>query len=143
MMWNKLGVLGSILAILSGCASTAGGGAQPVPLSSKQSLSISVVDANGSPVQAECVLNNDKGSWTTSSPGSVTVEKSTQNLTIGCKSPGKIDGSLTAIPRRPIGQRTQSDTSAAYNYPDKLLIMMGRGLTVDRWDQESAERRSK
>lgn len=142
-MWIKLAVLSWILIILSGCASTTGSGGQSAPLDVKQSLSITVVNAAGAPVQAACVLNNDKGTWATAAPGSVMVERSARNLTIDCKSPGLIDGSLTAVPRRAAGQGIQSDASAGYNYPDKLEIMMARGRTADRWDQDYAERRSK
>lgn len=132
------------LMILSGCASITG--------SEGQSLSISASAPDGTPVEkVECVLDNDKGHWTTATPNFVTVRRSAEDLTVICKKPGMVDGILKAISRAAgsmygniifgggIGALIDHNKGTGYNYPDQLPVKMGASVVVDRKEQDAAQ----
>ena len=70
--------------VLSSCASTMSGNQQPVNISSNVS-------------GAACTLQNEKGSWSLSTPGSAVVTNSRENLSVRCQK----SGYQTAIVRVP------------------------------------------
>ncbi|MGA7776715.1 MAG: hypothetical protein WCA85_03255 [Paraburkholderia sp.] len=71
----------------------------------RETLSISVVDANGPVADAKCILTNAKGDWSLTAPDSVEVRRSDSDLQIKCEKPGyapvvtTIKASKTQIPR--------------------------------------------
>lgn len=143
-MNGKITMLLAALTILSGCASITG--------SEGQSLSVSALAADGTPVdKAECVLDNDKGHWTTAAPNFVMVRRSAEDLTVVCKKAGMVDGILKAVSRAAgsmygniifgggIGALIDHNKGTGYNYPDQLPVKMGSSVVVDRKEQDAAQ----
>jgi hypothetical protein len=131
-------------SVLSGCASITG--------SEGQSVSVTATDPTGAPVtKAECVLNNDKGNWTTATPNFVTIRRSSEDLTVICKKEGMMDGILKAVSRAAgsmfgniifgggIGAMIDHSKGTGYNYPDQLPVKMGESVVVDRKDQATSQ----
>ncbi len=134
------------VVIVSGCAT--GAVAPSVPASQQQKISLIVIDANGSQnpgggalLQANCTITNDKGQWPVNVPGSVTIETSKDQLSITCKSDGYLDGNLTVAARIP--GKTFGYSGSAYNYPERLQIMLGRSIHVDPLDYDFMQQRKK
>lgn len=82
-----------------------------------------------------CTLTNDAGSWFLTTPGSVTVHKSTGDLAIDCKkddvfgrqtlvskSNGAVWGNIIA--GGGIGYIVDRNTGAGFDYPATAMIMM-------------------
>jgi hypothetical protein len=65
---------------------TSGGGGED---RNREVLSVQVIDAKGLDTSAKCNITNDKGSWSTTAPGSVTVLRSEGDLTIACSKDGE------------------------------------------------------
>lgn len=124
--WALLGVL--VLGSLQGCASIVSGHLQAV------SVETPGCDA------ARCELSNDRGKWFVSStPGSVTIERSYNNLQVVCTK-----GSITSTPVSVasttkamafgnilfggiIGAGVDVGTGAAYDYPQTVSVPMQCG----------------
>jgi hypothetical protein len=85
-MKRILALLGAVA--LTGCASVAGEKMQPV--------SVTTIFDSKEVAGLGCTLSNDAGSWFLTSPGSVTVHKSTGDLAIDCKKDAYV-GSATAV----------------------------------------------
>ena len=82
-MRKMLGILiGGALA-LSGCASIVKG--------TSESIAITTPPTTG----ASCVLSSGQGNWTVTSPGSVTVQKSKEDIQVRCDKPGWQEGFAT------------------------------------------------
>jgi len=112
------------LASLCGCASIVSG--------TKQTLLITTPPTTG----ANCVLTNSAGMWTVSSPGSVTVKKTRQNIVITCTKDGWQEG-FAAIPANYedsttgniiaggiIGLAVDVSTGAVTKYPNAFEVRM-------------------
>ena len=129
--------LGGVIAIAtlcSGCASIVGG----------QNQSISVTTASdGKEVEgAKCSLQNDKGSWYATTPGSVTVRRSYADLLVTCKldsvAPGTASVKSTtkalafgnAIFGGVIGVAVDTASGAAYDYPNSIRVAMPSGAAA-------------
>ena len=136
-------VIASILMIstLSGCAS--------VTTSAMQPVSVKTNDSKGSVVlQAKCSLKNEKGEWSVVTPNIVSVHRAAGNLAVNCKKPGLSDGNARAISRAGagmygnaiigggIGALIDHSSGKAYNYPDKINVVMGDSITIDRRDPD-------
>lgn len=87
MQLRQLAAALAVTASLSGCASVMEGTTQPIAI-------ITTPEPG-----ATCVVSNDRGTWTTLSPGTVTVDKSESVLKIVCSKPGRQDGTLYAAGR--------------------------------------------
>ncbi|HLB42382.1 MAG TPA: hypothetical protein VJN02_05965 [Gammaproteobacteria bacterium] len=114
---------------LTGCASIISG--------TKQSVSVNTEPTRG----AMCSLENNKGRWfINSTPGSVTVNRSFNDLQINCEKPGykpalKMVGSKTkavvfgnAIIGGVIGAGIDMADGAAYEYPEDIYLPMRKGI---------------
>lgn len=82
---NKVkGVLLSVAAVavvgFTGCASITEGKNQPV--------SVNATCGGHLVTGAACTLSNDKGTWYATTPGSVVIHKSYQNIVVSCKDKG-------------------------------------------------------
>ncbi len=127
---------------LSGCASVTTSAMQPVSVTtqSKQGNDVS---------QANCTLKNTNGEWSVVTPNTVSVRKAAGNLAVNCKKPGLSDGNARAISRAGagmygniiigggIGALIDHSSGKAYNYPDKLKVVMGDSITIDRHDPDA------
>lgn len=116
-----------ILISLTGCASIVSG--------TNQSVSIETNPTNN----ATCSLTNDKGKWFVSNtPGSVTVNRSYQDLVIECQKKGYQSGaSKVKSTTKPmafgnvifggvIGAGVDAASGAAYDYPTNIHISMNK-----------------
>src|ERR1700722_11551872 len=77
-----------LCSLATGCASIVAGSNQSVSVEARQ---------KGAPVvAASCKLTNDKGAWFVTTPGSVTVHRSYDDLAIRCEKDGMDPGLITA-----------------------------------------------
>lgn len=123
---TKYAALAAMLA-LTGCASITGEKIQP--------LSVITVFDNKEVAGIGCTLSNDAGSWFLTSPGSVTVHKSTGDLAIDCKKES-MAGNVTVVSKANsgawgnilvggvIGYVVDRQTGAGFNYPTNVTIML-------------------
>ena len=125
------------------------GGCSTITQSETQSLALTAT-YESKPVEANCQLKNDKGSWDAKSPSNVTVRKSNEDLEVTCKKEGIADGILKAISRAAgsmfgniifgggIGAIIDHSTGTGYDYPSKLPVKMGEAVVIDRKDERQA-----
>ncbi len=118
-------------------------GCSTITQESTQVLSLTATH-QGQPVDAECALVNDKGSWNAKSPSNVTVRKSNEDLNVTCKKAGIPDGLLKAISRAAgsmfgniifgggIGAIIDHSKGTGYDYPVQLPVKMGESVVVDK-----------
>ena len=117
-----------LLAIsLVGCASVTGTKLQPVSLTTM---------CNGEAINdAMCTLTNDKGQWFLKTPGSVTINKSYDDITVDCKkeelagsskfqsqSEGSVWGNV--ILGGGIGYLVDKNTGAGFSYPSNMMVQL-------------------
>ncbi len=117
------------VAGLTGCASIVNGTSQSVAV-------------HTSPIAgASCTLENDKGKWMLPhTPGTVTVNRSYNDLQINCDKPGyrstykqiasKTKGMVfgNAVFGGAIGAGIDIVDGAAYDYPNDIYVSMHRGI---------------
>lgn len=120
-------IAASVLLALTGCASIAGEKMQPI--------TIQTVHDSKEIVGVGCTLTNDAGSWFLTTPGSVTVHKSTGDLAIDCKK-DEIFGRQTLVSKSNgavwgniiagggIGYIVDRNTGAGFDYPATTLLSM-------------------
>ena len=118
-----------ISLFLAGCASVVGDLTQPITV-------FAVCAGSAAPVEAGCVLENDKARKSITSPGTVAIARSNSDLTIQCalgnskrgrvvlSSTGdeKILGNLVA--GGVIGAVVDVGTGAAFNYPSRVTVLL-------------------
>lgn len=115
--------------LVSGCASIVSG--------STQSLSVETKSPDGKQViGANCKMVNDKGTWFTTTPGTVPVHRSYEDLTVSCskdafqaailvvKSGTKAMAAGNILFGGIIGGGVDVATGAAYDYPDLISVQM-------------------
>ena len=121
--------LGAIAPLFTGCASIVSG--------QNQSLSVETLQA-GKPLSgANCKLDNDKGAWYVTTPGSVTVRRSGEALNLRCEKVGAEPG-VAAVQSATkamafgnilfggfIGAAVDVSSGAAYDYPVLVQVPMG------------------
>lgn len=118
---------------LSGCASITGSKLQPI---SVQSVS------DGQEISGVgCTLTNDAGKWFVTTPGSVTVQKSTGDMAVDCvkddlrgsenlvsKSNGAVWGNIIA--GGGIGYIVDRSTGAGFDYPNTVIVVVNKMATA-------------
>lgn len=117
-------------ALTTGCASIVTGHNQPISVETRH---------NGAMVrEANCKLENDKGTWFVTTPGSVTVRRSFGDLHVRCEKDKHEPGILTvksttkamafgnAIFGGVVGAGVDIATGAAYDYPSLITVEMGK-----------------
>lgn len=115
-----------------------------------QQLSLTTKGEDAATVEGvKCKLQNDKGTWESTSPGFVNVRRSAEDLTVECKKEGQKDGLLKAISRAAgsmfgnivfgggIGAIIDHNNGKGYNYPDALPVEMGKSVITDRKAQDT------
>jgi len=110
---------------LSGCATIVDG--------STQSMSVSTTPVQG----AACTLKNSEGTWFLTSPGSVQVHKTKNDLTVSCTKDGYQSGSQIAVSKfggatfgnivagGGIGAIVDAASGANYYYDSPLTVPLG------------------
>ncbi len=116
--------LAAVITLLPGCASIVNG--------TSQSVSVDT----GRVVGATCSLQNNKGLWyVNQTPGTVTVNRSYQNLFVNCKKSGLHGSRSFASKTKPmafgniifggaIGAGVDMADGAAYDYPNHMTVAM-------------------
>ena len=129
MTKNYLGIVLFAASITSGCASITGSRNQPLSVQTHQK-GVQVVGAN-------CTLQNDKGSWFVTTPGSVVIQKSYSDLAATCNKEGMVPGVATfksgsnggvwgnIVAGGLIGYAVDASSGAGFDYPSLLSIEMG------------------
>lgn len=118
-------------------------GCSTITQSEMQPLSLTAV-YQGQPVEPNCQLKNDKGSWESKAPANVSVRKSNEDLEVTCKKEGMPDGLLKAVSRAAgsmfgniilgggIGALIDHSKGTGYDYPNQLPVRMGESVLVDK-----------
>lgn len=125
------------------------GGCSTITQSESQVLALTAT-YESKPVEANCQLRNDKGSWDAKAPSNVSVRKSNEDLNVTCKKEGMPDGLLKAISRAAgsmfgniifgggIGAIIDHSQGTGYDYPNQLPVKMGQSVVVDRQTEQQA-----
>ena len=138
---NNITVMLALLCFsvsLSGCAS----------MSSGMQQNLTVLTHHGDVERAGivCDLHNDAGRWTLSSPASVKVHKSAENLVVECKdeqltgkasveSTGNAAYASNFLFLFGIGYWIDKLTGAGFDYPDKVIVRLTPGTKDDDSDR--------
>jgi len=121
-------------SLLTGCASIVSGTSQIVSVETKH--------PTGNVAGATCKLENDKGVYYVTTPGTVTVRRAYGDMNVKCEKPGMEAGIATIksstkamfagniIFGGVIGAGVDAASGAAYDYPTLFQIMMGQSTTV-------------
>lgn len=129
--------LTSALAVtaLSGCASIVTG--------HNQSLSVETRHQGQQVVGASCKLNNDKGTWFVTTPGSVMVRRSYDDLQVRCEKEPHAPGLGTVKSYTKgmafgnvllggiVGGAVDIASGAAYDYPSLITVEMGQTSVIE------------
>ncbi len=115
---------------LTGCASIVSGTSQVV--------SVETLHPSGNVAGASCKLENDKGVYYVTTPGTVTVHRAYGDMNVKCEKPGYDAGLATFKSSTKgmmagnilfggvIGAGVDASTGAAYDYPVLLQVMLGQ-----------------
>lgn len=124
----------AMVPMFVGCASIVNG--------QNQSISVETRSDAGAVAGAQCKLTNNKGAWFVTTPGSTTVQRSFEDLSVACDKPGIPTGLATVksstkamafgniIFGGVIGAGVDVATGAAYDYPPLLTIEMGKTVQL-------------
>lgn len=124
----------AISASLTGCASIVSG--------TNQIVSVETLQATGKVDGASCKLENDKGVYYVTTPGTVTVRRAYGDMSVRCEKPGMEAGIATiksstkgmafgnVVFGGVIGAGVDMASGAAYDYPNLFQIMMGHTAVV-------------
>lgn len=119
---------------LTGCASIVSGTNQVMSIDARQNNSMQQV------VGANCELNNGKGVYYVTTPGTVTVNRAYEPLSVKCEKENYKPG-IASVPSTTkamafgniifggiIGAGVDMASGAAYDYPTSIRIIMGEAL---------------
>jgi hypothetical protein len=133
--FQRLAGMAFSLSMLGGCASITGSQNQP--------LSVETRDLNGVEVKrAECKLNNNKGQWYVSTPGTVMVARSSDDLLVMCEKENHETGYVTAISSVKgmmfgnilfggvVGAVVDHAQGSGYEYPGFIPVVMGKRTSI-------------
>ena len=120
--------------LITGCASIVNGTNQPLSVETRLK-GTSIAGAN-------CKLENNKGTWFVTSPGSTTVHRSAEDLSVKCEKDG-IQPGIGAIKSAtkgmafgnilfggPIGAGIDIANGSAFDYPSLIQIEMGENTVI-------------
>ena len=94
-------------------------------------------------IGASCELTNSKGKWFVSTPGSIQIRRSNDDLLVVCTKDGIEPGRANVVSDTKgsmfgnillgggIGAVVDHNTGAAYEYPTLIQVMMGETLKID------------
>jgi hypothetical protein len=119
---------------LTGCASIVSGTSQVV--------SVETLHSSGNVAGATCKLENDKGVYYVTTPGTVTVHRAYGDMSVKCEKPGFDTGLATVKSSTKammagnilfggvIGIGVDAASGAAYDYPTLFQVLMGQQQTI-------------
>ncbi len=127
----------AVSAMATGCASITG--------TNMQSVSVKTTDKGGEEVSgASCALTNNKGKWFVTTPGSVTVQRSNDDMQVLCEKNGSQPGRAAVVSETKgamfgnilfgggIGAVIDHNSGAAYEYPIFLAVSMGDMVRIEK-----------
>lgn len=135
---NSQRALGAVIVVmvtlLSGCASIVSG--------TNQVVSVETRDKSKQLSGASCQLVNDKGTYYVTTPGTVTVRRSLQDMNVKCEKDNAEPG-VAAVKSSTkamafgnilfggvIGAGVDIASGAAYDYPSIIQVMMGETVAL-------------
>lgn len=136
---NKL-LLITLIGSATGCASVTG--------STDQTISVQTFSKKMLVQGAVCEIENDKGKWFVTTPGTVQIYRSNEDLVVICKKDehetgiakvvsgagGSVAGNVSLAFLIPIvgivGAVIDHNSGATYKYPTNVQVLMGRSVTV-------------
>jgi len=120
----------SSVIFTTGCASITG--------STDQTISVQARSSAGKVADASCELDNDKGKWFVTAPGSTRIARSNEDLIVTCRNDDTTPGIVTVESRTKgsmvgnilfgglIGVAIDHSSGAAYEYPTLIEVLMGQ-----------------
>lgn len=137
---NQLFTLGTAALtciLFTGCSSITG--------STNQSMSVQTREQGGSDVTgAACELTNNKGKWFVTTPGSVMIHKSNDDMQVVCEKSGLQPGRAAVVSETKgsmfgniifgggIGAIVDHNNGSAYEYPTFIQILMGAITKIEK-----------
>jgi len=124
---QRLVAIAALMA-MTGCASITGSKLQPV--------SVQTVLESKEVTGVGCTLTNDAGKWFVTSPGSVTINKSTGDLAVDCRKDDALVGNSIVVSKSNgavwgnilagggIGYIVDRQTGAGFDYPPTITVML-------------------
>lgn len=130
LKWTAIGAV----TLLTGCASIVGG--------TNQVISVETRDKEKQVAGATCQLNNGKGVYYVTTPGTVMIHRAYEDMNVKCEKDEYQPG-LAAVKSSTkgmafgnilfgglIGAGVDIASGAAYDYPPIITVMMGETITV-------------
>ncbi|WP_194270702.1 hypothetical protein [Glaciimonas soli] len=121
-----------VSSLLSGCASIVNG--------TSQIVSVEASDSGAKVIGASCKLQNDKGVFYVTTPGTVTVHRAYGDLSVSCEKPNVKPGSAVVKSTTKamafgniligglVGVAVDTGSGAAYDYPDHIVVLMNGNI---------------
>jgi len=135
-MKSRFAILASMVMLSTGCSSITG--------TTGQSVSLQTRDKAGAEVPgAACELTNNKGKWFVTTPGSVQIRRSNDDMLVQCTKAGHETGQASVVSDTKgsmfgniifgggIGAVVDHNTGAAYEYPTLIQVVMGLVTKVE------------
>jgi len=135
MMLFRFVFLLALISLLSACASVTG--------SPNQSVSVQARASNGKEVkEAACDLINKRGTWFITTPGTVQIHRSNDDLQVTCRKEGFDNGRASVVSDTKgsmfgniilgggIGAVVDHNNGSAYEYPTFIQIIMGTDSVI-------------
>ena len=135
-MKSRFAILASMVMLSTGCSSITG--------TTGQSVSLQTRDKAGAEVPgAACELTNNKGKWFVTTPGSVQIRRSNDDMLVQCTKTGHETGQASVVSDTKgsmfgniifgggIGAVVDHNTGAAYEYPTLIQVVMGLVTKVE------------
>ena len=124
-----------LLASLSGCASITG--------STTQTISLQARAPDGKEVkEAQCDLINKRGTYFVSTPGTIQISRSNDDIQVTCRKDGYDNGRAAVVSATKgsmfgnillgggIGLIVDHSNGSAYEYPSFVQVIMGSNVTI-------------
>lgn len=124
------------IILVSGCASITGTTGQNVSVETRSREGKAVVGAN-------CELTNSKGKWFVTTPGSVGIRRSNDDMSVICNKDGFEPGNASVVSDTKgsmfgniifgggIGAIIDHNSGSAYEYPTLIQIILGSTIKVE------------
>jgi len=127
----------ALSSVLTGCSTlTAGGTHQPV--------TVLTYDKNDKDLNdVKCELVNDEGTWSVTTPNTLTVKRSNKDLFVTCKKDSFEKGTASVVSKTKgnmfgniifgggIGAIIDHNNGSAYEYPATVKVTMGKDQRID------------
>jgi len=133
-----------LIFITTGCASITG--------STSQNLSVQTRAADGKEVkESQCDLTNKRGTYFVSTPGTIMISRSNDDLMVTCRKEGYENGRASVVSAVKgsmfgniifgggIGAVIDHSNGSAYEYPSFVQVVMGSSTTIGTKSEAAAQ----